>query len=1067
MSTRIKRKPAKYAEEEESPGPPKKTPKKPPTSSTPVAAASPKLTTPKLTTPKPTSTKATPSAPRSTARPSQKKSPEGQKERKADKDSKKPLRSCEKSRCPAKIPQCFANASDRCAGAGSTARWYHLSAGEHYCNECFDYFYRSHHQGYQLVSNWKRVWGSNGKTEPSLKSYMSDKVLPFWLQCTQPGCGKWREFPSKNIVTLEIIQSYVCGYEAGAKQGTPSDHCTVLQDHRVEQTFDLEWLSLLVMPPLLKTSPAAPFLTSYFPDGVGLSASCPIASRKGGSLTSEGEEPFAAGVSPYFQPFYQPDEQGKALCICPDVMEHEEVEEFPEFEREQQMYLALRNLVLALWAQRCKEFLTAHICTQRLVVRGLVRIKCSEILEPIVAFLTRKGLINTGLLRDPPKELQVCRDVGMGKIIVIGAGVAGLAAARHLTNMGCDVTMLEARDRIGGRVWDDQSLGSCVGKGAQIVNGCINNPIALMCEQGGFKLRKMHERCDLLGEGGVVTDLHVDKRVEFHFNAMLDAIAEWRKDKFSSSDSPLGKKIMEMHQTFMDETNLTFSAEEDTPSAGVSPYFQPFYQPDEQGKALCICPDVMEHEEVEEFPEFEREQQMYLALRNLVLALWAQRCKGKIIVIGAGVAGLAAARHLTNMGCDVTMLEARDRIGGRVWDDQSLGSCVGKGAQIVNGCINNPIALMCEQGDFKLRKMHERCDLLGEGGVVTDLHVDKRVEFHFNAMLDAIAEWRKDKFSSSDSPLGKKIMEMHQTFMDETNLTFSAEEDRLLQFHISNLEYACGSNLAKVSSLHWDQNEAFAQFAGDHCLLKEGYHTVFTELAKGLDVRLQHQVTAVNHSADDITITLKDGQTLTAQKVLLTIPLALLQSEVISFTPPLPEDKLEAINSLGSGIIEKIGLQFPSRFWEKKVEETDYFGYIPTDPADRGFFSIFYDMSNGNKESNVLMSIISGDAVQKLKEMTEKEVMEKCLSCLKKLFPKQTVPNPSKYFVTQWHKDEFAGMSYSFIASGASGETYDVLAECIDEKIFFAGEATNRSFPQTVTGAYLSGIREANKIIAL
>lgn len=66
---------------------------------------------------------------------------------------------------------------------------------------------------------------------------------------------------------------------------------------------------------------------------------------------------------------------------------------------------------------------------------------------------------------------------------MIGAGVAGLAAARHLTNMGCDVTMLEARDRIGGRVWDDQSLGSCVGKGAQIVNGCINNPIALMCEQ--------------------------------------------------------------------------------------------------------------------------------------------------------------------------------------------------------------------------------------------------------------------------------------------------------------------------------------------------------------------------------------------------------------------------------------------------------------------------------------------------------------------------------------------------------------------------------------------------------
>nr|XP_054755577.1 lysine-specific histone demethylase 2-like [Lytechinus pictus] len=871
MSTRIKRKPAKYAEDDP-PAPPKKTPKKPPASSTPEVdpppssntpklttpkvatpnVATPKVATPKVTTPKPSSTKATPGAPRSGAgKPNKKKSPEGQKEKKVDKDAKRPLRSCEKSRCPAKIPQCFAKATDKCAGSGYTARWYHLSAGEHHCNECFDYFYRSHRQGYQLISNWRRVWGSNGKTEPSLKSYMSDKVLPFWLQCTQTGCGKWREFHSTETLSLEVIQNFVCGFEAGAKKGTPSDHCSVLQDHRVEQTFDLEWLSLLVIPPLLKNSPAAPFLTSYFPDGVGLSASCPVASRNGG--LSEGDESFAAGVSPYFQPFYQPDEQGKALCICPDVMEHEEVEEFPEFEREQQMYLALRNLVLALWAQNCKEFLTAHACTQRLVVRGLVRIKCAEILEPIVAFLTRKGLINTGLLRDPPKELQVCRDVGVGKVIVIGAGVAGLSAARHLTNLGCDVTMLEARDRIGGRVWDDHSLGSCVGKGAQIVNGCINNPIALMCEQGGFKLRKMHERCDLLGEGGVVTDSHIDKRVEFHFNAMLDAIAEWRKDKFSSSDSPLGKKIMEMHQTFMDETNLTFTE----------------------------------------------------------------------------------------------------------------------------------------------------------------------------------------------------------------------EEDKLLQFHISNLEYACGSNLAKVSSLHWDQNEAFAQFAGDHCLLKEGYQVVFTELAKDLDVRLQHQVTAVDHSSDDIVVTTKDGQTFTAQKVLVTIPLVLLQSNAINFTPPLPEDKTEAINSLGAGIIEKIGLQFPSRFWEKKTQETDYFGYIPTDPADRGFFSVFYDMSNENTESNVLMSIISGDAVEKLKTMTEEEVMEKCLSCLKKLFPKQTVPNPTKYFVTQWHKDEFAGMSYSFVASGSSGETYDILADCVDDKIFFAGEATNRSFPQTVTGAYLSGIREANKIIAL
>ena len=63
------------------------------------------------------------------------------------------------------------------------------------------------------------------------------------------------------------------------------------------------------------------------------------------------------------------------------------------------------------------------------------------------------------------------------------------------------------------------------------------------------------------------------------------------------------------------------------PAKGLNSYFQPFYQPEEQGKALCVRPDIMEYDEVQEFPEFTREQQMYLALRNLILALWCTNCK--------------------------------------------------------------------------------------------------------------------------------------------------------------------------------------------------------------------------------------------------------------------------------------------------------------------------------------------------------------------------------------------------------------------------------------------------------
>lgn len=136
--------------------------------------------------------------------------------------------------------------------------------------------------------------------------------------------------------------------------------------------------------------------------------------------------------------------------------------------------------------------------------------------------------------------------------------------------IGLQVMVLEARDRIGGRVWDDTSLGVTVGRGAQIVNGCVNNPIALMCEQVptfkkysrlahlisssewkhrvffvpdslqvGIKMHKLGDRCDLFQEGGQATDPAIDKRMDFHFNAILDVVSEWRKDKSQNQDLPL------------------------------------------------------------------------------------------------------------------------------------------------------------------------------------------------------------------------------------------------------------------------------------------------------------------------------------------------------------------------------------------------------------------------------------------------------------------------------------------------------------------------------------------------
>ncbi|XP_052012901.1 lysine-specific histone demethylase 2 [Apodemus sylvaticus] len=783
-----------------------------------------------------------------------------------DGSSEKKYRKCEKAGCTTAYPVCFASASERCAKNGYTSRWYHLSCGEHFCNECFDHYYRSHKDGYDKYSAWKRVWTSNGKTEPSPKAFMADQQLPYWVQCTKPECGKWRQLTKETQLTPHLARAYRCGVKPNAitKPDTP-DHCSFPEDLRVLEVSNHWWYSMLIQPPLLKDSVAAPLLSAYYPDCVGMSPSCTSTHRATvtatptatGSASPREMEPSKAapsslvlGMNRYFQPFYQPNECGKALCVRPDVMELDELYEFPEYSRDPTMYLALRNLILALWYTNCKEALTPQKCIPHIIVRGLVRIRCVQEVERILYFMTRKGLINTGVL-------------------TVGAG-------EHLLP------------------------------------------------------KHYHNK--------------------------------------------------------------------------------------------------------------------------------------SVLVVGAGPAGLAAARQLHNFGMKVTILEAKDRIGGRVWDDKSFtGVVVGRGPQIVNGCINNPVALMCEQLGISMHKLGERCDLIQEGGRITDPTIDKRMDFHFNALLDVVSEWRKDKTLLHDVPLGEKIEEIYRAFVKESGVQFSELEGQVLQFHLSNLEYACGSSLHQVSARSWDHNEFFAQFAGDHTLLTPGYSTIIEKLAEGLDIRLKSPVQSIDYTGDEVQVTTTDGMGHSAQKVLVTVPLAMLQRGAIQFNPPLSEKKMKAINSLGAGIIEKIALQFPYRFWDSKVQGADFFGHVPPSASQRGLFAVFYDM---DPQQSVLMSVITGEAVAALRTMDDQQVLQQCMGVLRELFKEQEIPDPTKYFVTRWSTEPWIQMAYSFVKTFGSGEAYDIIAEEIKGTVFFAGEATNRHFPQTVTGAYLSGVREASKIAA-
>ncbi|NXA81099.1 KDM1B demethylase, partial [Thryothorus ludovicianus] len=479
-----------------------------------------------------------------------------------DEASEKKYRKCEKAGCTATCPVCFASAAERCAKNGYTSRWYHLSCGEHFCNECFDHYYRSHKDGYEKYTAWKRIWTSNGKSEPSPKAFMADQQLPYWVQCTKPECGKWRQLTKEIQLTPQIAKTYRCGMKLNNSTKTEgSDQCSMPEDLRVAEVSDHWWYSMLILPPLLKDSVAAPFLAAYYPDCVGMSPSCTSSNRLPGE-SSLGKLEHLKSVPNVTAPFlaaYYPDCVGMSpSCTSTNRLpgesslgKLEHLKSVPNVTENQQFLFLLFPL---------QEALTPQKCIHHIIVRGLVRIRCVQEMERILYFMTRKGLINTGILSVSPDQYLLPKEYHNKSVIIVGAGAAGLAAARQLHNFGIKVIVLEAKDRIGGRVWDDKTFtGVTVGRGAQIVNGCVNNPMALMCEQLGIKMHKLGEKCDLIQEGGRITDPTIDKRMDFHFNAILDVVSEWRKDKTQHQDVPLGEKIQEIYKAFIQESGIQFS----------------------------------------------------------------------------------------------------------------------------------------------------------------------------------------------------------------------------------------------------------------------------------------------------------------------------------------------------------------------------------------------------------------------------------------------------------------------------------------------------------------------------
>lgn len=413
-----------------------------------------------------------------------------------------------------------------------------------------------------------------------------------------------------------------------------------------------------------------------------------------------------------------------------------------------------------------------------------------------------------------------------------------------------------------------------------------------------------------------------------------------------------------------------------------------------------------------------------------------------VIIIGAGISGLAAAKKLKQQGFTVIVLEAQEKVGGRMRTDRSLGLAFDEGASWIHRPNGNPIK-----------------DLASDAGANTFLTDDEQVavfDTNGNTYTDSVLSDIENQFNNALDAV-QNAGSQTQSFETVFNSLYPAQaNDRLWKYMLAAfLEFNKGGPISQLSSKYFCDDE---EFRGRDVIITDGYDKITDYLAQGLDVQLNTRVTSIDYTGEKIKVT-GSGDLLEGDYVLVSVPLGVLKNNAIAFMPDLPADKRGAISRTNMGNVNKFILTWDTAFWDTNLQ---YIGYTP---ETKGKFNYFLNMKKFSP-TNALMAFAFGDYATVTESLTDSEVITEIMLHLKNIYG-NNIPNPTNFLRTKWAENINSYGAYSFATTGTTSADFDTLAIAVNNKLFFAGEHTNRAYRGTVHGAYLSGIREADKIIDL
>ena len=400
-----------------------------------------------------------------------------------------------------------------------------------------------------------------------------------------------------------------------------------------------------------------------------------------------------------------------------------------------------------------------------------------------------------------------------------------------------------------------------------------------------------------------------------------------------------------------------------------------------------------------------------------------------IAVIGAGAAGLGAGRRLQELGASFAVLEAAHRVGGRGYTAEiAPGVPFDLGCHWMHSASLNPFVAMADAAGFTYRKGTFDRTLRFAAGWTASTDVkdcDDFLERSYAALREAHAAGRDVSVADvveRDSP-------WTGYFDYWTSLNASVDSDQISAVDLYNY-----------------------RDTGEDWPLKEGYGTLIARLAQGLPMELNAAVTDIDRTSKEIRLTTPKGA-IAAKAVIVAVSTGILGAGDIRFTPDLPDWKQHAIANLPLGCHNRIGLLYDRNVFGDDHPRGTILLSSDSEPMSFKIRPFGYDY---------VVGLTGGRFADWLERAGIEASVDLAKENLKKAFGSEITKHVVRHLVTAWRGDPWVKGAYSAARPGTAGQRAR-LAEAVDRRLFFAGEATSSEFFASAHGAYLSGIRAADE----